>query len=70
MQRVLEQQMDMKQVSKYTTQDNTGHNNSRNSQYRNSTNTVSEISCVNFQRIQNCLKLYTLKFTFFLYTSI
>jgi len=42
----LELQMDMKQDSKYTTQDNTEHKNSTNSQYRNITNTVSEILCV------------------------
>jgi len=53
--------MDMKQVPKYTTQDNTEHNNSTNSQYRNCTNTISEILCVKFQRIQNCRKLYTFK---------
>jgi hypothetical protein len=53
--------MDMKQVSKYTTQNNTEHNNSRNSQYRNSTNTVSETLCAKFQRIQNCRRLYKLK---------
>jgi len=57
MRRLLEQQMDMKQVSKYTTQDNTEHSNSTNSQCRNSTNTVSEIVRVKFQRIQKCRKL-------------
>ena len=49
--------MDTKQVSKYTIQDNTQHNNFPNTRYGNSPNTVSKIVHVKYQEIRKCRKL-------------